>query len=703
MTYINQVCTSVPITQINVLNELPFTFNNIFKCESPIYFAINFSYLNKLRVSVGLSSILSNDINSGLKSLVVFLCDAISGNNFSNVISTKVYNLSALNLVNNFLSQNISQSSGTFNMTHDDFCETLKQDDILRLGKTYKIIFRLTDAGAVNVVKSIQNGDIIHDFTLLLDTAQSGPYDVQFENVDVLSPYEFTKPELDEIYTNNSSLVGHECQRFFYPKNIENLNALPLALIFHGQNHNHLMYDIYGSKLASYGYFVVQVQMEINPNRPLYILRHLKKYGANIKNGYYTSKINFNKTALIGHSVGGYALNESIVALSQQDSSPTNFVPNMSVADVICAIFLEGASVTIIPSSYGLKSLYISSSNNESYTNVRFLKNEELASTSHFGVLLRDGTHEDLAAPFSPINAGSLGAPIGNKNIFPNNTRYRLNSRTAGLGLLAERMLFCLGSYFNEDIINYYYNDKNDYKSQVLKEVDDTSALFYKIPSNRLTLFESFHSMSAFTHNISQYNWTNDVSGYFSISQLVPAPKFGKPTLGALYTNGAFGFPYDGSELYINFNISSNLLNLEKNSWLSIVAGVSYSSTVSTNGVDLALNLSLYQHFGVQITDIFNNSAIISSRQNNLGIPVPLGNIYTSSGAGTYDGGLGANRDNEHLVCKYINFKASDFCQINPNLNLSQIKNVKLIFNSACATDSTVNGIIVLNGIYIIN
>jgi hypothetical protein len=668
------------------------------------------------------SQISSADINAGNKTLLVFLCTSIDGNdNFIN--STLVnYRLTSQNLNNNFLSQNLKGSTATFSMPHSDLCDIATQEENYSLCKEYKIIFRLTNFSNPLTTSSLQDGDIVNDFKLMFDTFQQGSYDVSIVNADLLNPEVFSEAELLEVYANNAGILGFENLRIFYPSQIDNLSNCPLIIIVHGQNHNPLMYDIYQSLFASYGYIAVSVQGYVgdgfgSPNtasRIGKILRHLKLYNDKIFNEKFINKIDFTKIFLIGHSVGALSVSGFVEYTKQGISIPV--VPNFSLNDIVALCTMEGSNLGA--SSAEKPTFYIGGIDSYSYDHPSIIG---VYGNTYFkaGYLLKTASHEDLAYPFSPVNAAS-GFPIlpisslFNTSVesysFITNTVYSFNNRTFSQFLAAERLLQFFSICFKNKIQNYWNLNNFDYEETNKKEKLNTGFLFYRYPSASINFIETYGNSNQFTTDISGATivsgLTNQNWSLQKLPNLFPNKSFSTfnpsypPTVG--YSgNSGYVIPYDGTTKSITYNLSGNPLNLSGNSYITILASVVHAASNTGSDPNFpiipSLGNNLYTNFGIELT--CNNgatAATINSRQNNFGI------MDAAGGVGQHN----INSNNASVLLGYpqpssqINFLASDFKNKVPGLTLSNITELKIHFNAAQGTTSP-NGYFIFDGIYI--
>jgi len=714
---INPLVTSVLKNKVFSDYELDFAFSDTIKCTAPIYFAINLNYLNELFSNASLPTVTSQSINTNTKSLIVFLCSSIDGNdNFVNA-SIKTYSLSSANLSDGILRQSLSGVDKTFTLTHDDLCDISTQEECYQLCKEYKIIFRITNTSSPILTQSLQNGDIVNDFKLMFDTFQNGPYSVAMKNIDIFSPQNFSFNEMLEVYTNNAGLFSNETQRFFYPSELESLAACPLLLILHGQNHNFMNYDTYANIFASYGYVVICVCKEAGDNvsapssgsRPAMIIRHLQLYSNKFENGIFNNKIDFDKIFLIGHSVGAASIAAFVDQLTNNNSIPS--LPDISLQDIVAISSLEGSNIGNAANSY--PTFFVNGRDLETYDSLQLMAN---SNTFVAGYLAKYFSHEDLAFPFSPVSSGPtfptipilpngvLQLPANESPSFISNPIKSFNNDSITLYLIAERLLQYYSICFKNKIKKYYYTNNFDYESEYKKQKMASGQLFFKIGENEIEFIERYSNTNKFTTNISGATTVRGLSGGFlnswqnQLSTIYPNESFSVMTTG--YTgNSGYIFVYDGTNKNITYDLSASPLNLSGNSYIGVMAGIIHS-TSNTGPISYPIkptfSSNLYCNFNLElICNSGATSATINSRQNNFGIMDQPGLVENRNGFT----GNANSLSSMNCIPGTILFLASDFKNKVSGLTLSNITGLKLHFNSL-AGSTIPNGKIILNGIY---
>jgi hypothetical protein len=737
MPTINEICTSVPNTPIVSNFELPFIYSEIFQCESPIHFSINLNYLNKLRSDISLPPITSSNINNNTKSLVVFLCTGIDGsNNFTGLQSTKIYNLQSLNLQNNFLFQNLSGSTSTFGFTHYDFGLMLTQQEILSLHKSYKLIFRITDTGSPNTSTSSQNGDIIQDFILMLNTSEYGPYEPQFDYIDYMDPRYLNSTELNDIRNNCTDVPGKELSRVYYPKNIQNLNALPISFFCSGTWHNALMYDTYASLLASYGYFVI-IPSKVASTCTTNSLRILQLYDDKIANGKFFNKLDYSRLYFSGHSLGGVdAFDIYNKLLNNETIIPS--IPDIDLSYIKSVVNLEPAGSLAFPAT--VTNLTVSNmSSVGSYSNgyqppdaLSFIY-KGATGLFHFTPTITNGSHEDVAFTFSAFN----DAAQTNNNVLQNvptsfsknEGQRKYNSNSIAKYKLAESVLIKFAIDSNPNLIKWYYNTNYTYLPNILYLNTNVIDYYYRVPDNNILLIEGMTGISGFS--------SQGFSGITLIRTNVPSQQLyntsnvdtipsGTPYnmrisplycesiasfanfVGATYPRRMFFAELSSVTGSIEFNKTSTTANLTTHDYITVPSGAAPKSLGNTfiNGETYwfpPINDIITQHFGLFLEDINLKNATISSHQNNKGIEIPLGGkemAYVRDNV-SY---AGLNTFLQQSRCvKYINFKLSDFKNKNPDIDLSQISKIKILFDPLYGTTGGFTGSYCINTVSLLN
>lgn len=376
--------------------ENKISYNDTFTVGSDLYFGLNISFYSTLRTSMGQSVIGPPGI--GNYTLTVFLCDSIDGSlNFVNVLNTKQYLLGPLES-NNYIYESINTILENYT-NNDQLLESMSTAEIQKLKKSFKLIFRINLTTTPVLTQSIQNGDLVQDLHIVADTMQPGPYEVTFENVDILSTSDFTDLERKTAYGLNINLLTMEGMRCFYPKNISSLSPIPLVVCVRANAGNVESYDAYLSLFASYGYFCVCLFQDVTStasfmfdngifNTPniyefgttqgdifvgaiesasyqhsvitIAYLDHIQKNLSKISGGKFNNKIDFTKIIPMGHSRGGgsvYNLYELLLYKNNANNLISKFNTNLLHTSIKCILCLAPQKGDILQSTGSLCSI----------------------------------------------------------------------------------------------------------------------------------------------------------------------------------------------------------------------------------------------------------------------------------------------------------------------------------------------------------
>lgn len=349
---ISKTLTGILNDNRNQTYDIPCSISDIFYASSNINFCCPLSLISS-NLSISLDT-----TNISNYSLLVRITTSLDSP--ANVINYKIINLNSSNLLNNFLVVNITELTNLFN--HDYLIENMSQDEIFSLSKNYKIIFRLNlNENINNNLNQILNLDFTQDINFTFNTFESGPYDVSYKDLDIVSPFDFTLSERQSIFNNNPSILGGEKLRLFYPKNIQQNNKSPLFILFHGNNQFTENYDSYLSSAAGYGYvaFSCPVDQNITGSLNLSIqiiklLNHLKTNISKINNGFLNNIINFSKINVGGHSRGGDLSDTIILALQNKGGTFSSIQTSNIDVSHIKSNFLFGAVNDAVIADNGL-------------------------------------------------------------------------------------------------------------------------------------------------------------------------------------------------------------------------------------------------------------------------------------------------------------------------------------------------------------
>lgn len=369
--------------------ENPISYNDTFTVGETLYFGLRLVFLNGLRTSMGQGVIAAPFI--GNYTVTVFLCDSIDGGlNFVNVRNVKQYLLGPL--VNSFIYENITTILENYS-NNDQLFESMSAAEIQSLKKSFKLIFRINLTSSPNVTQSIQNGDLVQNLFLVADTMQPGPYEVNFEHIDLLSPNDFTDQERQDAYSLNVNLIMGEAARCFYPKNINALAPIPFVFCVRANAGNVENYDTYLSLFASYGYFCMSFFQDVTTtgqfifdngiyqmtdtyqfsrNQQLSFsgglesgsyqhgiitigyLTHIEENLDKIAGGKFNNKIDFSKLIPMGHSRGGGAIFDTYELLLYKNNANnliSKFNTPRSHTDIKCMIALAPSKSDVLGAS----------------------------------------------------------------------------------------------------------------------------------------------------------------------------------------------------------------------------------------------------------------------------------------------------------------------------------------------------------------
>jgi hypothetical protein len=372
-------------TVLNASLETPITVNDSFVVGTPLFFGVSSIKYNQLRSSMGQSAI----IDFSLYTMTVFLCDSIDPSNDSFINVRKIKQFVLGNVVNQYQYQNISNVFEDFS-NNDVLLDSMTANEIKKLKKSFKLIFRINLTSNIITTQSIQTGDLIQNFNLITDAMQPGPYEVNFEHIDIVSPKDFTDSERLSFYQNNINAILHEGIRCFYPKNISSLAPIPLVTFVRANACFIESHDVYLNLLASYGYFCISIPVDVSGSdvtifdngildyiqNPWYftgleintfsgtggatiswgymhlgIIDHIQKNISKISSGKFNNQIDFTKIIPMGHSRGGGSI-IGLYQLLQYKLQANNLIEhlntNISTESIKCLIpFTPGVSEVI--------------------------------------------------------------------------------------------------------------------------------------------------------------------------------------------------------------------------------------------------------------------------------------------------------------------------------------------------------------------
>jgi hypothetical protein len=345
---ISTTLTGITHSTYTTTTDIPFAINDTFYSNSNISFTCTTSAITDL---------LSKTINAGnitSYSLYYRLIDNLTDNN---TIISETISLTSDMLINNSLIVTLNILNST--ISHDYIIDDMTEDEICNLYKNYKLIIRIYEEGGVEEtthsanLNTILTNDIVQDLNYILNGIFDGPYDVDFQIIDLLNTNDFSDEEKSLVYNEFPSLFGYEKIRCFYPKNISKNQICPVLFFQHGAGQMPEDYDLYWSTLASYGYvcfgiyhecFDGPLQNNFSTFTIILLINHIKKYKNKISNGLFNNLINFNKINVIGHSRGSGIITKVPEYIKNKNSllSPYNSV-DISYSDFKSIITIASA------------------------------------------------------------------------------------------------------------------------------------------------------------------------------------------------------------------------------------------------------------------------------------------------------------------------------------------------------------------------
>jgi len=679
---INDLCFGFKTKNTNLSNTSPFLLTDSVDTSTDFYFCSNILFLNQKRNQLGLPS-----INTKMN-LIVFVCDQINNDIFETLISIKTYKI---NVLNDYVNSDITDSF----FIHDDMCDSMSHEEILSLCKEYKVIFRISTTNDVD--EFLKNGDIVNNVKIVLDTKQSGPYSVQFESVDMLNPQEFTNQERINSYQTCLSLFGFESIRVFYPKEaLDNSYLMPMVCIQRGVGQEHWGYDVYASKLASYGYFVCYLFQETYTKTPtnsagtmgdgnyhiLGKLRHFKNNIGKIKNGKFQNKLNFDKITLMGHSQGGEKVKSACAEVGVNPSA------GIDINSIMCLVIINGALDSI--TSLGTGTDYLCLNSNIPNTSFNLPKN--------IPILLLNSDRDEVTKSLMPtwfVNYGLNSVTLENE--VPKRIIFIKNSQHGGSIIDHNfKNYINIPSAYNMDTRYFYtYNSRANNLGFVSSDLVNFLSLCLKQKTKNYLKITNTHSISPNQQKIRDFSYSLDHVPFSDVTLVVdkfnnvnPERSFGNLTF-FLQTQDARDLPSvsdifrgivsrscsgssDGAcvltitqDSYLQFERSS--FNLNNSNYIEVHCCM-MDDPLNTNTENF--------HFCLELVDSLDNSSIISSSMMSIGIP---SKTTTTS----------PQTDSHEYICAFpVKFNIKQLKQNNIDLDLRNITKIILRFGSSYGTST---------------
>lgn len=721
---ISQILTAKSTQQTGV-GVLDYIKSDIFISNDNIFLFFNISQLNNLRIQTGTFPLL---FSKNSYNMVIFLCDSIDENDL--FLNCSVFNISASNgdVNGDYFSKELSNE---FNFTNDDLIKSIiDTNDVIKINKNFKLIIRFTPENTQDNEQVLKTGDIVQDLKVFLDLSQQGPYEVGFENVDLVSPDDFTDAQRNSIYDDYLSFFGYENLRTYYPLGGISNNH-PLVVFQHANGSLEENYSFYQSRLASYGYVCISIpwdswnnSLKIGSSNSftaawgffcLNVINHLKLNKLLIKNNLFNI-VNFNKIILAGHSRGGGGILGAVKLLQNPTILNENISYDISLSDVKCLVFLspsiqdvmleDGTPLTVavgpgeidlsnytkydmnikIPSICILpdKELDVGMTSTSLYRNL-CINDEYNISNNKMHIVSKNTTHQDLGENFYRSSSYLGYSPIPSlEEWFVNNNNFHIQQF-----IFTEIILFLQKELYGDNTSSVFIKTSNQILKNNLKyyyKTEDyvfTDVLFYldqfKEVSTELT--NTFTTSSH--HDIMMDNTFLDIyKQSFSDADeetLLNYLKLGKifttvvSNISPLFTDDSD--PLNGIIASKDGGMSFQFDNTQTSYELSYtpieIYNLQNASYIVVKGAQIAnttnANEYEYLNFCVTITDNQGNESTLSSKNYSRGFAPPI--KYS-------------NNNFSPVSTQNITFSIDDFVNLNPSIVLSNINNIKIRFGS---------------------
>lgn len=666
------VTTSMQKSTPSTLGEFPVVFSKEIYADVDCFFSVKLSYLNFKRLELGLNQITSSFV------LTAYLCSTVTDTSFT-VIRSKSYSYSSIQ--NEFIKINITDLLDS----QQDLYDQMTFDEVLSLCKEYKIVFRITSDVITEDQHYPIDGDIINDLKLVLNTETQGPYEVQYRFYDLVDPEKMTEQQVLNSYENVRSLFGYEGLVVFYALNCVNM---PLVVIQHGLSHESVGYISYASLLASYGYCVLVVQQESFASNTLgegqyHLIGKLQHFKDNIDiitDFELTSKIDFSKIALMGHSQGSSKVYSALKQLPISTSSSigiNDFFSFCLMGPVPLGSslgwdgsnppsetyfhFVTDIPVLILGANHDSASL---GKVHHNYFNNYGINASGRNSVKKMMIVGKNKGHGSFVSDYEnmDIDNALFFRDVNNFNIFSSNIEH--------VSYYASKTVQFF-SYVIKNKINKILNitcDLSDFSSRknTINSCFD-SYLHQNISSTRRYIDE-FNSLNPnLSHNVSNFVFT-----YPGARDDQSSLNYSDPFDGVLNRYGNYGSGSGG--ITFTFNSDSKIqylvnLNLFPSSDIQI-----YTCQIKPSPAHSENNNLDFVHFCLELEDSFGNISTVSSKNLNKGVPpFEYRRIFTV----------------DPMVSPYpIVFRVQDFVQQNKDLQIGNITKMTIRFGPSYGTSS---------------
>ena len=617
---------------------MPCMYNDIFYCQSEIYFGIGQSYIADKTSNPSINTDIEN------YTIIAFLSqetveDVTSLSQLSNVIKSDSYSLSTSDIKNNFITKDISNTLDY--VSHEYLIENSSAEEIFNLGKKFVVVFRIVldeDVSSEIEDYTIKENDIIQNINILFDTSQQGPYDVEFECIDIVDPNLLSEEDRLEIYQNRPVLIGTEGLRSFYPKNLPEGQTSPFFGIFHG---NQLMVEGYDSilqKIASYGYFASSFTAYADASAMIKTYYFLSVIDV-LKNYLNIHNIDFSRLNVSGHSRGNIMSICIPLVLKYKGSaydilSQNNIGDNINFEDIksVCLIAPSPESTpysdgSFIIGSQGSSNFISGLTSNYSYFEEEFNKpilnilaehDTNISFNGPFGsnfninssgkninykkdIVFKNKNHNDLYHSNNNMSSAAFifnTNTVGYDNDRSNGSNMLLNSRFKFLNYVSSKILEFLSTFnFNKKILDL---EKIDLRKNPIPQTDDR---ILNIILSREThgIEYKYENIDDFLGQASNFNFDHTMpvclTGPMKDNSLYPFYTSGGSTYKNLIDNNRlFIFPQSG---FTQDDVSTDPFNKIAGHGYGMMIGFndtlsSYYLKYSPNGSPATIDLSLF-------------------------------------------------------------------------------------------------------------